>query len=136
MFAESFDFHAHVSTENIVTTTGNIAGVTIPVLDRIDFEMHTPDLLATPPWVDDGIRALKQLTHRRIEQHVMRQQHVLLADELRLTTQRVNLFEKVKIPETIENIRVIRIYLGDVQTADVVRSKIAKSKSPEQEDAA
>ena len=132
MFTESFDFRAHLSTENIVTTTGNIAGVNIPVLDRIDFEMHTPDLLSTPPWVDDGIRALRQLTHRRIERHVMQQQHDLLSYELRVTTQRVNLFEKVKIPETIENIRVIRIFLGDVQTADVVRSKLAKSKSPEQ----
>lgn len=136
MFSEPFDFHAHVTIENIVTTTGNIAGVSIPVLERIDFETHTPDLLTTPPWVDDGIRVLKQMAQHRIEQHVMRQQHALLSDELRVTTQRVNLFEKVKIPETIENIRVIRIFLGDVQTADVARSKLAKSKSPEQEDAA
>ena len=48
--------------------------------------------------------------------------------ELRTTTQRVNLFEKVKIPESRQNIKRIRIYLGDQQTAQVVRGKIAKRK--------
>ncbi len=40
----------------------------------------------------------------------------------------MNLFEKVKIPETAENIKRIRIYLGDQQTAQVVRGKISKRK--------
>ena len=48
--------------------------------------------------------------------------------ELRATSQRVNLFEKVKIPETEENIRKISIYLADQQVNAVVRSKIAKRK--------
>ena len=56
-------------------------------------------------------------------------QHELLHRELRTTTQRVNLFEKVKIPECRENIRKIRIYMGDQDTSAVARSKIAKSKS-------
>ena len=41
----------------------------------------------------------------------------------------VNLFEKVKIPEAKENIRIIRIFMGDQQTAAVARSKIAKGKN-------
>ena len=52
----------------------------------------------------------------------------LLGKERRLTSQRVNLFEKVKIPEAKENIRMISIYLGDQQTSAVVRGKIAKKK--------
>jgi V/A-type H+-transporting ATPase subunit D len=52
----------------------------------------------------------------------------VLREELRITIQRINLFEKVKIPEARENIRVIRIYLGDIQTAEVVRGKISKRK--------
>ena len=46
--------------------------------------------------------------------------------ELRTTTQRVNLFEKVKIPETKRNIKKISVYLGDQQVAAVVRGKISK----------
>ena len=52
----------------------------------------------------------------------------LLGKELRTTSQRVNLFEKVKIPEAKENIRIIGVYLGDQQTAAVVRGKISKKK--------
>ena len=52
----------------------------------------------------------------------------LLGMELKTTTQRVNLFEKVKIPEAKENIRLIGIYLGDQQTSSVVRGKIAQKK--------
>ena len=50
---------------------------------------------------------------------------------MRVTTQRVNLFEKVKIPECKENIRTIQIYLGDMDTSAVARSKIAKKKLQE-----
>jgi V/A-type H+-transporting ATPase subunit D len=38
----------------------------------------------------------------------------------------VNLFEKIKIPETKGSIKKIQVYLGDQQTAAVVRGKIAK----------
>ena len=59
-----------------------------------------------------------------------------MAEELRTTSQRVNLFEKVKIPECRENIRVIKIAIGDEQTAAVTRGKIAKSRGKGEEDAA
>ena len=62
------------------------------------------------------------------EMAIIARQRDLLADELRLTTQRVNLFEKVKIPETRADIKRIGIYLGDQQTAQVVRGKISKKK--------
>ena len=58
----------------------------------------------------------------------MRKRVELLEKELRSTSQRVNLFEKVKIPEAKDNIRVIGVYLGDQQTAAVVRGKISKKK--------
>jgi V/A-type H+/Na+-transporting ATPase subunit D len=59
---------------------------------------------------------------------VMQKKQALLAEELSITTQRVNLFEKIKIPESRENIRKINIVLGDMQTAAVVTGKIAKHK--------
>jgi V/A-type H+-transporting ATPase subunit D len=66
---------------------------------------------------------------------VLEEQMRQLAAELRTTNQRVNLFEKVKIPEAREHIRVIRIFLGDQMTAGVARSKMAKAKNLEQESA-
>jgi len=55
----------------------------------------------------------------------------ILRQELRVTTQRVNLFEKVKIPAAEENIRLIKIYIGDQMANAVGRSKIAKRKIEE-----
>lgn len=131
MFSDTIDLAAFVKLQEIKTTTGNIAGVNIPVLQEIVFEPVIPDLHNTPAWIDEGSRALEQRVRLRIERDLLAEQHRLLADELRTTSQRVNLFEKVKIPGCEENIRVIRIFLGDMQTAEVARSKIAKGKSVE-----
>ena len=72
---------------------------------------------------------LVELIRLRAEVHVLARRRDLLGEELRLTSQRVNLFEKVMIPRTLDNIRVTRIALGDAQTAAVARAKLAKSKS-------
>lgn len=63
-----------------------------------------------------------------LEAEVLEEQVRLLEAELRTTAQRVNLFEKVKIPETEENIKKISVYLADQQVSAVVRSKISKRK--------
>tara|TARA_E500000178_G_scaffold102763_1_gene102356 strand:- start:173 stop:760 length:588 start_codon:yes stop_codon:yes gene_type:complete len=129
LYSEKIDLSEYVSISRLKTSRGNIAGVSIPILDDLEFNEKTPDLFETDPWMDEGVRVLKQLMRLRVERQVMEEQHRLLGEELRTTTQRVNLFEKVKIPEAKENIRVIRIFMGDQQTAAVARSKIAKGKS-------
>ena len=63
-----------------------------------------------------------------LEASVLDEQVRLLSKELRTTSQRVNLFEKVKIPEAKANIKKISVYLGDQQVSEVVRSKISKKK--------
>ncbi len=136
LFSEPYDIAALVRLREIRTSTGNVAGVSIPILEAVEFERTLPDLFGTPPWVDDGRAVLEQMIRLRIERRVLEEQLRALRDELRTTTQRVNLFEKVKIPETRENIRVISIFLGDQMTAAVSRAKIAKAKSSEQATAA
>jgi V/A-type H+-transporting ATPase subunit D len=131
LYSEPFDFETALALDSVQTAEGNIAGVTIPLLEQVSFRKQAPDLFATPAWVDDGVQMLERLLRLGIERAVLAEQHRLLAEELRTTSQRVNLFEKVKIPESRENIRVIRIFLGDQQTADVARSKIAKGRSVE-----
>lgn len=108
---------------------GNIAGVNIPVFKDIIIRKEELDLFATPTWYDDAMDVLEGLIRLRVEREILEEQCRLIAEELRITTQRVNLFEKVKIPECRENIRVIKIFLGDEQTAAVVRGKIAKNRT-------
>ena len=129
LYSEPVDLAPYADLEELKTSRGNIAGVNIPVLDSLVFKNLIPDLFKTDAWTDTGIDTLKQMTRLRVERQILEEQHRLLGEELRTTTQRVNLFEKVKIPEAKENIRVIRIFMGDQQTAAVARSKIAKGKS-------
>ncbi|QHI69203.1 V-type ATP synthase subunit D [Tichowtungia aerotolerans] len=136
LFSEPFDFMPYIQVDRIERSSGNIAGVAIPIFGNISFVEETPDLFETAAWVDRGIDLLRQLIRLRVERQIIEEQHRLLSDELRTTSQRVNLFEKVKIPECKENIRVIRIFMGDQQTAAVARSKIAKGKSSQKETAA
>lgn len=106
--------------------TGNIAGVEIPVFKGANFQVQAYDLLRTPLWLDTAIERMREVLLLDLETKTLEEQQRRLERELRTTTQRVNLFEKVKIPETKSNIKMIRVYLGDQQTAAVVRGKIAK----------
>ncbi len=117
-----------VGEPEVETDTGNIAGVAIPILREVRTRRMELDLFDTPPWYDDAQDFLVAVQRAHAMLGVLREQARLLADELRTTTQRVNLFEKVKIPECRENIRVIRIFLGDEQTAAVARAKFAKGR--------
>ena len=119
-----------VSVRAVRVSKTNIAGVEIPVFDGIETDVKPVDLWATPAWVDDAVEALTAILSLQCERAVLLRQRDLVAEELRTTSQRVNLFEKVKIPACRENIRVIKIAIGDEQTAAVTRGKIAKSRAP------
>ncbi len=128
VFGEGLGLARLISVEKFVTDTGNIAGIDIPVFHELQFSVYDYDRFSYPLWVDAGIERLKELLRYDAELQVLDRQLELISEELRITTQRVNLFEKVMIPETKENIRKIQIYLGDQQTAAVVRGKISKRK--------
>ena len=115
-----------VKVTNIRKGIGNIAGVTIPVYEGADFSRGEYDLYSKPLWIDLAADRMEKALSYDLEASVLDEQVRLLTMELRVTTQRVNLFEKVKIPETKANIKRITVYLGDQQVAAVVRGKISK----------
>ncbi len=128
VFAENISLQDFISIKNIKTKEGNIAGVDIPVFGSVSFDEKSYDFLTTPLWVDEALGAIKENITLKARMLVYHKQMDILKEELRITNQRVNLFEKVKIPEAQEYIRVIHIYLGELRTAEVVRGKIAKLK--------
>ncbi|MCX5656933.1 MAG: V-type ATP synthase subunit D [Candidatus Omnitrophica bacterium] len=109
----------------------NIAGVEISVFEKFKFDLPQYDLFNMPLWVDHAVEAFREISSLREEIRVLKKGIEVLREELRVTAQRVNLFEKVKIPETEEAIRLIKIYLGDQMANAVGRSKIAKRKISE-----
>jgi len=125
-----------VKVKDVRTGSANIAGVTIPTFESIETDVRPVDPWATPAWVDNAVETTTQVLSLQCERAIYEEQRRLVAEELQQTSQRVNLFEKVKIPECKEAIRVIKIAIGDEQTAAVTRGKIAKSRVPESEVAA
>jgi len=134
VFAENEIFEAEkkldqvVQPDKVIVKDDNIAGVKIPAFEELTFKDINYDVDDYPLWVDTAVFKLREIARLDALVSTLRKQTELLEKELRTTSQRVNLFEKVKIPEAKENIRVIQVYLGDQQTAAVVRGKISKKK--------
>ncbi len=134
VFAENTIFDDDKKLENLVqpdtviVTNENIAGIKVPAFQELTFKDISYNVDDYPLWVDTALVKLREIARLDALVSTLRKEVELLEKELRSTSQRVNLFEKVKIPEAKENIRVIGVYLGDQQTSAVVRGKIAKKK--------
>lgn len=117
-----------VEIEDFSLTQVNLVGIRLPVLESLSLKIHPYSALATEHWLDPLVILLKQSVELQLKQHVLNKRLELLEVGLRKTTQRLNLFEKVLIPQAEENIRKIRIALSDSERAGVIISKIAKNK--------
>lgn len=128
LFSEDVDIADLIQLRGVRMMEENIAGVDIPVLDQVDLETKRYDLFTYPLWVDRAMEFLRKMIHLKIQRTVLEEQKQRLSEELRIASQRVNLFEKVKIPETRDAIRKISIRLADLQTGAVGWARIAKKK--------
>jgi len=128
IFDEDKKLDQLVQPDVVICNDINIAGVTLPDFQELKFKEITYNVDDYPLWVDVALVKLREIARLDALVSTLRKQKDLLEAELRSTSQRVNLFEKVKIPEAKENIRVIGVFLGDQQTAAVVRGKISKKK--------
>lgn len=123
-----------VSLEGLVRLTDyhtgleNVVGTKLPVLDRIEVEIAPYSPMAKPHWVDDVARLLQDMLRARLRVKIAQDRVAILDDAVTTITQRINLFDKVLIPNAKANIKKIAIYLNDEEMAAVVRSKIAKKK--------
>lgn len=124
------DVRALAKFTKIKTSEMNIAGVAIPVFEDVVFPQADYSLFSTPAWVDAALLDLREVNRCKAKLEILLRQYELLQAELTKIIQRVNLFEKVKIPEAKDNIRRIRIRLGDRMASAVGRAKIAKNKIP------
>lgn len=131
VMGEPVSFEDYIIVKKININYISIAGVQLPVYDSVIYENVPYDLFTTPLWVDSAIDKAKELKSQLIEIDTLKKQYKLINEELTITTQRVNLFEKVKIPQARDIIRRIQIAMADQQTAAVVRGKISKRKLSE-----
>ena len=106
----------------------NIAGIEVPTLLGVDFFELNYSLFETPSWIDGVIAGIRDLVLSKIKVQVAEEKKEALEKELRQVTIRVNLFEKRLIPQSLANIKKIKIFLGDQQLAAVSQAKVAKAK--------
>jgi len=106
----------------------NVVGTQVPTLEAVEVEVRPYARMGRPQWVDRTVEMLREMLELRLRAQVEARRLALLEQAVKTVTQRVNLFDKVLIPEAQRNIKRIQIYLSDMETAAVVRSKIAKKK--------
>ncbi len=121
-------FYSSLHVDRIETFSENIAGIEIPVFEKIHFAKADYFFLNTPLWWDSAIEILRNLIITEHQIQIAGKRKDILAEELREVSIRVNLFEKILIPRTQANIKKIKIFLGDQQLAAVSQAKVAKEK--------
>ena len=115
-------------------STRIIAGVKIPVLDSLAFDQQEFSLYQEPDWFPDGIQILKNLTEFSIKRDVNWKAMEILERARKKTTQKVNLYEKVQIPEYHQSISKIKRFLEDEENLSKSAQKILKRKNDKKPD--
>jgi len=105
-----------------------IAGVKTPVLRHVRFDVSRYSAFSQAAWVPSGIEMLKELVSLKINLELARKKVQILEYARKKTTQKVNLYEKVQIPEYKEAIRKIKRFLEDEENLSKSSQKILKVK--------
>jgi V/A-type H+-transporting ATPase subunit D len=112
-----------------------IAGVRVPVLENVDFDVRPFSLFNAPKWYIDGIYVLKSLAQTAIEREFTLAKLNLLEHARKKTTQKVNLFEKVQIPGYEDALRKIKRFMEDEENLSKSSQKILKSQQEKRKEA-
>jgi V/A-type H+-transporting ATPase subunit D len=125
-----------LSIKDLELASKKIAGVKVPVLKNIVFDVKEFSLFNNPQWFLRGIKILKELTTIAIEREILFRKSELLYLARKKTTQKVNLYEKVQIPGYEDAILKIKRFLEDEENLSKSSQKIVKNRQQEQEEVA
>lgn len=123
-----------IRVKDVELSIVKIAGVRIPVLDRVLFDQKKYNIFSAPVWTTDGIRTLRKLAHLGIEREFFARKMDLLDFARKKTTQKVNLYEKVQIPGYEDAIRKIKRFLEDEENLSKSAQKIVKTRHEAEEE--
>ncbi len=125
---DGLDLSGLVQVRRVELGRENVVGTWLPKVEQVEIATRPYGYLSRPHWIEPLVELLAASARLRIELRVAEGRVSRLDAAVRTVTQRVNLFDKVLIPETRANIKRIRIALSDAERSAVVRSKIAKNK--------
>lgn len=110
-----------------------VAGIPVPELDNVDFEVRPFSLMNNPVWFMEGTELIRDMATVGIRAEVGRMELAVLDHARRKTTQKVNLFEKVQIPGYQDAIRKIKRYLEDEESLSKASQKIMRANLEKKE---
>lgn len=114
--------------KQIITQPAKVAGILVPVFKDVIWDTREFSKFNKPVWVTSGIRLLKELAMDVARMDVLIKDIEILDRARRKTTQKVNLYEKVQIPEFSDAILKIKRYLEDVENLEKAAQKITKQR--------
>ncbi|MGM0612859.1 MAG: V-type ATP synthase subunit D [Bacteroidota bacterium] len=123
-----------IHVENVDLGIKKIAGVETPVFKDATFEVQEFSIYNRPHWFLDGIDIVKELTKLALEREVYFRKMNMLDYARKKTTQKVNLYEKVQIPDYQDAIRKIKRFLEDEENLSKAAQKIVKNRQQKTEE--
>jgi V/A-type H+-transporting ATPase subunit D len=119
--------------ERIVSRVGKVTGIAYPEFVEIVWNTREFSKFNKPAWVTTGIRMIQELAAVEARIVITGQALEILEKARQRTTQKVNLYEKVQIPEYEEAILKVKRRLEDVDNLSKAAQKLTKSRLSEKE---
>ncbi len=125
-----------ISVKDVNLDFKKIAGVKTPIFREVLFDIQRFSLVVSPSWLVDGIALLKQAAELQIRIDVAKKKVEVLEYARKKTTQKVNLYEKVQIPEYQTVLLKIKRFMEDEENLAKSSQKILKERLAQAEAAA
>lgn len=116
-----------VRVEDVKLSRKKIAGVVLPIMEKVQFETRPFSLFNRPKWFLDGVKTVEELAEIGIRRDFQEIRLNRLEFARKKTTQKVNLFEKIQIPGYQEAILKIKRYLEDEENLSKSSQKIMRA---------
>ena len=123
-----------ISIRDVKVDISKIAGVKVPELREIIYDVTPFDKAAKPMWYSDGVSILKRLAQLGVKSEIYLEKSRILEFQRKKTTQKVNLYEKVQIPGYQEAIRKIKRFMEDEENLSKASQKIVKTRHSQEEE--
>jgi V/A-type H+/Na+-transporting ATPase subunit D len=125
---ENIDMSGLVKIAELQIEQENLLGTLLPALRHVEYKRADYSYLSRPHWVDEVANSLEQVIKLKLEEQILAERLKRITKAVQTISQRVNLFSKVLMPKSQQNIKRISLFLADQDRAAVVRSKLAKQK--------
>jgi len=131
------EFHQGlIAVRDVKMKVLKVAGVRVPVLEEVLYDVRPYNLFRSPLWLADGVQILKDMAQVGIESEFYKEKMRILDRVRKKTTQKVNLYEKVQIPGYREAMLKIKRFMEDEENLSKAAQKIVKERQQKEEAAA